>query len=326
MTSVSRHLSPEAFASYLRSAAPIEHLVPGEPPLALFVDSQRMRIGLRGPARANEAPHPSGRERVDVQLVHYKGKRMVEIAISDARLFEDAYPVLCAVADRVQLDGLSLSDALHRTLRHLGHLLEPETGLPRELEISLLGELAILVGTIRAHSPAVAVQAWRGWDREEHDFDLAGCDVEVKTTMGESRQHRISSLTQLLATGDRPLWLISVQVTRAASGASLAELIGRVRNLLTDHGIRFEDQLRAAGWRDRYQQSVVDTWRLRAPITAYRVTSSFPRITPDLLAATGVNAGLIDDVTYMVNLTSRPPDRPPAALAAVIANGEKELS
>jgi hypothetical protein len=328
MTDPSRHLSPEGFASYLRSAAPIEHLIPGEPPLALFVDPQRMRIGLRGPARANEVPAPSRRERVAIQLLHHKGQRMVEIAISDARLFEDAYPILCSVADRVQIDKLSLSDALTRTLRHLGHLLEPEGGLPQDLEISLLGELAILIGAIRAYSPAAGVQAWRGWDREEHDFDLMGCDVEVKTTTSESRHHRISSLTQLVATGDRPLWLISVQVTRAGSGTTIAELIGRVRDLLTDEDarVRFEDQLNAAGWRDRYQQSVVDAWRLRSPITAYQVASSFPRLTPDLLAGTGVRADLIDDVTYRVNLTNRPPDPPPSALAAVIANGEKELS
>jgi hypothetical protein len=327
--SAQRHLNANSFAAYLRTSAPIEHPIPGNPPLALFIDPHHVRVGLRGPARSDEAPAPSGLERLTVQLVHHLGQRMIEVTVTDARLFEDAYPVLCAVADRVQLEGRTMTDALTRTLRQLGHLLEQESGLSRELEIGLLGELSLLIGAIRSEGPAAGLDSWRGWDREEHDFGLSDCDVEMKTTTSERRAHRISSLTQLVPTADRPLWLVSLQVTRAGSGGtSVSQLVGRARDLLSEDSprARLEDHLRAAGWRDRFEQTAVDLWRLRTRPATFRVAGSFPRLTPQMLDLAGVSMAHIDDVTYRLDLATVPPDGPPTGLAGMITFAEKELS
>ncbi len=301
-----RHLSAESFAGYVASAAPIEHPIPGDPLLILFVDPQRVRIGIRGPAGANETPPPINRERLTVAVVHHDGHRMIEIAVTDHRLFADAYPILCAVADRAQLDGLSMTDALAETLRRLGHLLEPEDALPHGIEVGLLGELSLLAGLAHTADQVSALAAWRGAAAEEHDFDLSGINVEVKTTASEVRAHRISSLTQLAPTSERPLWLVSFQVTAAgAGGTSLAQLVTRVRGLFAEGATRttFDSKLHDAGWRDRHANLALRSWRLRNPVAAYAVTSMFPRLTPDLLETASVSLAHITDVKYRVDLT-----------------------
>ena len=60
------------------------------------------------------------------------------------------------------------------------------------------------------------MNSWRGPIGEEHDFGMSAPDVEVKTTLGERREHWISTATQLVPTGDRPLYLLSIQLTSAA--------------------------------------------------------------------------------------------------------------
>ncbi len=141
-----------------------------------------------------------------MDVVHISGSRHVQLEVKDPDLFTDAYPVLCAVADRVQLDGQTIGTAISSTLRQLGHLLRAEDALSREAETGLVGELALLTGMIGVYGPADAVKTWRGGHGEEHDFGLPGVDLEVKTTISERRVHWVSSLTQLVPTGDRPLF------------------------------------------------------------------------------------------------------------------------
>lgn len=325
-----RHLSPAGFARYLRSSAPLEHPIPGEPRLVLFIDPIKSRVGLRGPARPNEHPSPSGLQRLTVQVVHRDGGRMIEVAVTDPRLFEDAFPVLCAVADRVQLAGRPMSVALTETLRRLGHLLKPESNLPRDIEISLLGELCMLAGIAHAIDAPTALSAWRGAADEEHDFGLELGDLEVKSTTSERRAHWISSLTQLVPTASRPLWLVSFQVTSAgARGTTLAQLVARVRDLFTEEPLRrsFDEQLHMAGWRSRHASNGEHRrWRLRSSVGLYEVTGGFPRLTPDLLCSAGVALRHITDVSYRLDLTDLPTATASPALSAVITYAQKELA
>jgi hypothetical protein len=325
-----RHLSPASFARYLQSSAPIEHPIPGEPRLVLFIDPTKSRIGLRGPARPNEHPSPSGLQRLTVQVVYRDGGRMIEVAVTDPRLFEDAFPVLCAVADRVQLAGRPMGVALTETLRRLGHLLSPEDDLPRDVEISLLGELCTLAGIARAIDAPTALSAWRGAAGEEHDFGLELGDLEVKSTTSERRAHWISSLTQLVPTAPRPLWLMSFQVTSAGTGGTtLARLVARVRDLFTDESSRrsFDEQLHMVGWQSRHaSKGEHRRWRLRSPPCLYEVTASFPRLTPDMLSSAGVALQHITDVNYRLDLTDLPAATPSPPLSAVITYAQKELT
>jgi hypothetical protein len=327
MNGQDRHLSGDSFNAYLSTGVPLEHPIDGTPRLVLFLDPDTRRIGLRGPARSNEAPAATGLENLTIAVAHHQGNRLIEIAVEEPRLFADAYPVLCGVADRTQLDGMSISRALQETLRSLGHLIRAEQALTREVETGLLGELGLLAGLATETTPQSALQAWRG-GTEEHDFGLAELDVEVKTTTSESRRHRISSVTQLQPTGERPLWLLSLQVTPAgAAGTTLAELIQRVRALFPTALLRddFDTQLQAAGWRHRYADTPLQRWRLRTGPALFRVTTDFPRLSPAMLTAAGVDLDAVTDIRYSLNLDGRTPDPAPEALQDVVATGRQEL-
>lgn len=323
-----RHLSVDDFSHYVRTGVPIEHPIPGAPRILLFTDPQRARIGLRGPAVAHETPPVGELENLTVCAVHHDGQRMIEVAVTDPTIFTDAYPLLCAVADRVQLDGHPLTRALAETVRRLGHLLRREDSLPIEVEAGLLGELVVVAGLARTAGTVAALEAWRTHPGEEHDFGLPRLDVEVKATTSERRTHWISSLTQLVPTGQRSLWLVSVQITRAgADGTTLGELIRRVRDLFAAAGDPdpFDARLRSAGWRDSYNVHAQQRWRLRTPPAGFAVIPGFPHLTPDLLTAAGIDSTHITDVEYRLDLTGRHQDVCPDDLARVLAVGQQEL-
>lgn len=326
-TSAERHLGTESFATYLRSPVPIDHPIPGTPRVILFFDPHTRRIGLRGPATPNETP-PAALENLTVRAVHHDGQRMIEIAVTDPRLFTDAYPLLCAVADRVQLDRQTMTGALAETLRRLGHLLRSEEVLSPETETGLVGELLVLTGIAHALGPDAALASWKGGQAEEHDFGLPDHDIEVKTTLSERRAHWISSLTQLVETGDRPLWLVSFQITAAGSGGrTLPELVARARALMTSPARRTEldNLLLSAGWRERYEATCQRRWRLRTPAEVFRVNGSFPRLTPRLLADAAIDATYVTDIRYRLDLTGRTGDPPPPTLTEVLSKGQLEL-
>ncbi|MBW6440022.1 PD-(D/E)XK motif protein [Actinoplanes hulinensis] len=327
MTGHDRHLSGDSFAAYLATGIPMEHPIDGVPRLVLFFDPDNRRIGLRGPARPNETPVHTGLEHINMAVVHQSGHRMIEVAVEEPRLFVDAYPVLCGVADRTQLDNMTISRAFSETLRRLGHLIRAEQTLTQEVEAGLIGELCLLAGLCVTSTPEAALQAWRG-GTEEHDFGLASLDVEVKTTMSETRRHRISSITQLQPTGDRPLWLLSLQLTDAGTGGStVAEFVQRVRQMFPTAAQRDEFDLRtqAAGWRHRYADTPLHRWRLRTDPALHLVTAAFPRITPSQLLAAGVNLDAISDLRYRIDLTGRSADRAPAHLDNAVNAGRQEL-
>lgn len=327
MTGSNRHLSGDSFTAYLATGLPLEHPIDGDPRLVLFLDPENRRIGLRGPAQNNETPAATGLENLTIAVAHQRGNRLIEIAVEEPRLFADAYPVLCGVADRAQLDGMPLSNALHETLRRLGHLIQTGQTLTREVETGLLGELSLLTGLMAVTTPPLALQAWRG-GTEEHDFGLALLDVEVKTTTSESRRHRISSVKQLQPTGKRPLWLLSLQVTTAGSGGtSLAELVERVRARVPTTTLRddFDGRVRAAGWRHRYADTPLTRWRLRTDPAIFQVTDGFPRLSPALLVAAGVDLDAVCDIRYSLNLDNRAPDRAPGPLHDAVNAGQQEL-
>jgi hypothetical protein len=323
-----RHLSVGSFAGHLRAAVPIDLVVPGTPRLVLFIDPERARIGLRGRATAHEQPPTQELENLTVRTVHRDQARMIEIAVTNPSLFTDAYPLLCAVADRVQLHGQPMTDAMTHTLRRLGHLLQAEGTLPREVEIGLLGELCVLARLVRVVGPGAALDAWRDTDAEEHDFGLADLDVEVKTTTSEKRTHWISSLTQLVPTGGRALWLVSFQVTGGGTGGSrLGELVAAARGRFSSmpDRERFDNRLGTAGWRERYAQTCRQRWRLRTPPASFAVADGFPRLTPTLLIDAGIDMTHISDVRYRLDLTGRSDDPAPDILRTILATEDLEL-
>ncbi|GGP12800.1 hypothetical protein GCM10012278_61980 [Nonomuraea glycinis] len=284
----------------------MEHPIAGHPRLTLFIDPKHREIGLRAQVTVIEPRRETGLEHVQLRPVHRGNQRFLEVVISEPLLFTSAYPLLCAVADGIQLQGLSLGTALNETIRLLGRLLTHADRLSTEKELGLFGELMLFLGLIRVLGPQEALWAWRGPDREEHDFGLLGHDVEVKTTGAERRAHWIGSLTQLLPNKDRPLWLVSHQLTQAEStdGRTLPELVNAVQHDIGDHRLELDHHLHAAGWREQHEKTCRTRWRLRGKSMAFAVVDTFPSLTPTKLR--DVTLARISDVRYRIDLTDHP--------------------
>ena len=148
----------------------MEHPIKGEPPVTLFFDPDHAEIGIRVPAINDDRPGDIGRENVRVRATHRPNGRFLEIAIDDPSLFIGAYPMLRAVADRVQLDGMDVMSALSSTIRLLDQLLRRDVGLSVEREIGLFGELLILHKLCSRLAITDAIATWRSNESEEDDL------------------------------------------------------------------------------------------------------------------------------------------------------------
>jgi hypothetical protein len=317
-----RHLSPQGFAEYLSVDVPVVLPLAGTPPVAIFIDPGRRRIGLRTPIATDAAAPPSPLENLHLAVVNADGVRQLEIASLEPELFADVYPMLCAVADRIQLEQAAPLAALEATLEIWGRLLARRVRLSQDQEVGLVGELLLLRALVEACGAADAVGAWRGPLAEEHDFGLPELDLEVKTTTGERRRHWITNLTQLVPSPSRALWLLSIQITRAGAGhgQTLAELVDAVRSLLGDDVVRarFEQVLRSLNWKDEQRDLYQQRWQLRSRPRALAVDGSFPALTSAALLGLGLGPAELTQVRYELDLTDRPSTDPPEPLITAL--------
>lgn len=312
-----RHLDIAGFERCLAAGVPVEFPIEGEPRTFVFVDPDRPVIGLRIP---DDGSGPeTDLEHVEIRTVFRHEAQWLEILITDTGLFLDGYPLLCSIADRIQLQGMDAGTSIAETLRVLERLLARIGAMSTELELGLLGELLMLRGLIGSVGVEDAVESWLGPESEEHDFALHGADLEVKTTQSERRLHWISSLDQLDTSLGRPLWLVSVQLTRAGLGAgtTLPACVEIVRSVIGRGSAQdvFEDRLEKAGWRESQAGIVRTRWRPRSASQAFLVEAGFPRLTAKILAQAHVPMMHIPVVQYRVDLSDvRPAADPPSFL------------
>lgn len=324
-----RHLSMAGLDKYISRHVPILHPIAGEPAISLFIDPGTPELGVRiHNVSDEELPNISLRH-IDARRTWTAGQWCFDIAIVEPSLFRDGYPLLCALADRIQIDRLRPAAALRVSVRQLGLLLRPNDLLSKTIEVGLFGELLTLGGLIRHMGPKAAISAWRGGAGEEHDFGLPDLDVEVKTTATERRVHWIESLTQLLPTGSRPLWLVSHQLTPAGldEGCRLPSVIERIRDSLDSEYANdaFELGLSGAGWTDDFESTCTTAWTKRTPSYAYPVANDFPRLTPGSITGPGANLAHLPEVKYQIDLTGiSAASAPTGALAAAITFEESD--
>ncbi len=304
-TGRSRHLDRDGLDDYLNAGAPIGFKIEGDPIVHLLIDPQIPRLSLRTPA-APGAPHPdlSAYRNIKACIVHWANGYWSDVSV-DGPVIRDAYPLLCAIADKVQIGKQDMRQAIGSMLDSLHVLLAHRTLLSEDEQTGLFGELIVFRRLVHSVSAKAAVAAWRGPDSEEHDFDIGDVDLEVKTTMSESRQHWISSLEQLKPTIGRTLWFASVQLTIAgAGGHSLPELIANIEASLPEpETLRaFRKKLDDAKWRADLGHLYPRRLRLRTKPAILRVDASFPALTPDLLATSDADQNRLLKVRYMIDV------------------------
>jgi len=308
-TDQSRHLSWERFEELIDAGPPAVEVAKGEPRVEIFTDAGGARIGVRTPTSGTGFP-PNPLVEIDMRQLRSGNTHFIEISTTNAALYRDFYAFACAIADRLQVDGMPAEAAVDSAMEAWAALLRRLALLSDEQQIGLLGELWWLRRLAAALGWATAVDAWKGPDAEEHDFSLVAADIEVKTTLSDKRVHVIGSLTQLVPTGSRPLFVLSLQLTGAGAGPgeSLADVVHAVRGGVMDESEaarrRLDQQLEHAGWRDEHAVHYRRQFVLRAPPSLVPVDDACPAITPGTLHHLGPDklARLVQ-VAYRVDLT-----------------------
>lgn len=296
MTDAGRHLSATILMQHLEDGVAMTYPIPGAPSVRLHLDGSLPRLALR--LEAPDAPLvPSNPlKNVVVAPVHAEGHHYLQVTLTGRDLMLDGHRMLSAIADRVQLDGLSPEEATAETLERWREVLAARSRMSVEAEVGLYGELLVLEA-LSEDAGKAAIEAWRGGDDEEHDFGLAALDLEVKTTSTERREHWISGLMQLQPTGDRPLILLSLQITRGGqSGRTLPQLI-------VDLGLDPAVLREKAAWSADDADLFPDRWRLRSTPLAFQVDEQFPAVTRALLEASPRDLTPVRDLTYRLDLT-----------------------
>lgn len=317
-----RHTTAQAVDAYRRDGVAGAFAVYGAPPAMIRIAPLHDRLTLLVRVDSDERrPDLRDRAHISYELEHDAGTMWHRVDVTYDENLTEVYPVLCAIADRVQLGGQTFAEAVDAVLDGLGEILAGRGGLTHDQQVGLFGELAALRGLAAKDGPAHAVAAWRGPDREEHDLGLATADVEVKTTMSERRRHWISSATQLLSTPGRELYLLSMQITAAGDGPglSLADLADAARALPQEHAGTVDASLAAAGYRDRHADLYTARWALRTAPEFHLVDDSFPAFTPERIAAAVPSSHRVSDLRYRIDLNGLPAAPP---LFAVTINGE----
>ncbi|ADP84683.1 PD-(D/E)XK motif protein [Pseudofrankia inefficax] len=322
------HLSPETLEKYFVAGSPITLLLADRPTCLLKIDPKVERIELWTPVDGPE-PDVAALSRVSVASVYRDGEGPWFVLDIDAHLAHvEAYALVEAVVDDL-VTGRPLRQATALSIDSFHDLLATRARLSEDRAVGLLGELLVLNHLLTGLGEKTAVGAWLGPDRGEHDFGLTDVDLEVKATLSEKRTHLIASETQLAANPHRPLWLVSIQLTRTGpnrDSVTLPELVGRVRGRLVDETTAFDGLLRAAGWRAGDADLYRERYLLRTTPAAYLVDDDFPAITRDHIETMIHHPELVAAVSYRLDLTSWPPGTPPTALAAFAGPGPTGVS
>lgn len=321
-TSPDRHISPATFDDYVGKGAAATIPIPGTPEALLTIDPQGETIRLEVAWDGEAAPEIADYLHISSGVHFRNGANWSTIQVHGSQYFAESYPLLCSVANLVQEDGQLFAAAVTQSLASYHDLLAATAPMPERDEIGLFGELLVLMHLINTVGPVTALMAWRGGDEvEEHDVGLPEGDVEIKTTTSERRRHWISSLTQLVPSAGRPLWLLSIQLTGAGAGHAmrLPDLIDRIASdLPSPLDSDFRTRLDRTSYRPSQPRERFRLVKLRSEPLVFRVNDEFPRIDPSILQNGGAKLSNLGEVSYVISLDDvKPVGTMPDSLAGL---------
>ncbi|WP_225755650.1 PD-(D/E)XK motif protein [Actinotalea sp. Marseille-Q4924] len=303
-TTVAR-LSPDSLDQYFSAGIPSTHVLASAPRCDLIIDPGAQTYELLTPVVGAE-PDLLGMKRVAVDQVSMEDGPWFRLRLDCREMRHETYGVVVSVVQAMR-GGASFAAAAEAAVGNLRTLLESRRRLTHDKEIGLIGELLVLRSLLRSFDEADVVEWWLGPLAEQHDLATPDYDVEVKTTTSERRTHVIHGTGQLEPNPGRPLWLLSIQLTRAggADGLSLPALIHEVRGLLPAHSGRFLENLVTQGWRDDDAELYRARYIPRSTPAAYLVDDDFPAITTARVSRAVPHHELVSDVSYRVDVTNR---------------------
>jgi hypothetical protein len=258
-----------------------------------------------------ELPKPPKLNGIDISVERLlsDGARLV-LTLEDRDQF-DIFRALCghlldATADHPRgASGRGLRLVLRRLADWHNMLRRRREGLLTTEEIiGLVGELLFLRDQVMPRAGVSGgVTAWRGAHRDEQDFVLGACQIEVKTQRSTSDHRLLISSEAQLDTASSRLLLCHQTVAPSLTGdaaISLNALIDDLAREVTADGPvvleQFETALEACRYarREEYDEP---KWLL-TDRRLFEVRDDFPRLTPAMLPA-GVHA-----VSYSILLSA----------------------
>lgn len=312
-------LAPATLDAYLEAEVATFQTMCAEPVCRLRVDPSTRTLSLWTP---DDGTFPDlGRfAQVTVEQVDQDGDTWSVLSVPAREQRYEAYGFLAAVAEAMR-GGASFAATANAALTNLRSLLATRSRLSEEQQVGLVGELLAVRALLATHGSSDVLHWWLGPLAEQHDLALPAYDVEIKTTLSERRRHIISGVGQLAPTPGRSLWLVSVQLTRGASGDALPGLVHEVRTL-AHHDHRLEKYLDRLGWHNEDADLYDTAYLLRTSPAMYLVDDRFPAVTSDRLHAVVPRDDLVDLVTYRIDVTDLDVGQPTGPMTAFIDEGK----
>lgn len=320
-----QHLTPETLETYFGSHVVVPVLLAHSPICRLRIDPPAQSLQLWTPVAGPE-PDVTAMDRVSLITEDMDDGQWYVLEVDATGAHYEAYSLIAAVVDDL-VAGRPLHVAMARSVDTFLELLANRSRLSEEKTVGLIGELLLLESLIEHLGQDSALAGWLGPESEEHDFVLSDLDAEVKTTLSERRTHIIGTETQLQPSPHRPLWLVSVQLTRAGDavqGFGLPDVIGRVRLTLNRAAETFIGHLRTLGWNDADADLYRERYLLRTTPAAYLVDDRFPALTRQRIDGVVPQPELVSAVSYRVDVSSMIPGTAPAALAPFTGDDDGE--
>jgi len=313
MTVADDRLSPESLEHYFQLGKISTHTLTTAPRCILRIDPRGERLTLRTPYDGTE-PALKGFRHVEVDVIDDDENTWSTLTVDATDMHYEAYSLLFSVTEAMR-GGANFASAANSAVTNLKSLLAARQRLSESQQLGLVGELLVLTALLNRAPESEVLDWWLGPAAEQHDYAFADFDAEVKTTLSERRRHMISGTGQLRPNPGRPLWLVSIQLTRAGGGAghSLASLVAGLYDRLVDR-IGFAETLHGLGWRDEDADLYEASYILRSAPTAYEVDDNFPAVTDARLSAAVPRAELIADLSYRIDVTDLTPGIPGAPL------------
>lgn len=315
-------LNPETLEKYFRSGTVTTHLASRSPNVLIRIDGPRQKISLLAP-HTGMVQDTAELKRVSTGVETRGGNEWACITVDARNMHAEAYGLMLSIVQAMH-GGATFAAATSAAMTNLKALLAAKPRMSEEKQVGLFGELLLLRSLLVTYDELDVVDWWLGPLAEERDYAFPAFDAEVKTTLGESRVHVIHGAGQLEPTPGRPLWLVSIQITRAGGapdGITLPGLIQDVRERLTTTRDRFVTYLAAEGWDGDDVSMYPTAYFLRTAPAAYPVDDDFPAVTPSRLHATVPHSELVSAVTYRVDVSSRSIGDPGEPLTGFISAG-----
>lgn len=318
-------LNPDTLEKYFRSETVTTHLACESPVVIIRIDGPGQRISLLTP-HTGVVQDTADLKRVSTGLEIRDGNEWARVTVDARNMYTEAYGLMLSVIQAMQ-GGATFAAATSAAMTNMKALLAAKPRISEEKQVGLVGELLLFRALLEAYDEYTVIDWWLGPLAEERDYAFPAFDAEVKTTLGESRMHVIHGVAQLEPSPGRPLWLVSIQITRAGgapNGVALPGLVQQIRKRLTTTRDRFVTYLGSAGWEDNDAAMYPTSYILRTTPAAYLVDEDFPAVTPSRLHAVVPHSNLVSAVTYRVDVSSRTPGDPGEPLTEFISTPSQE--